>query len=151
MNGFIDKRRNTGFEIDHRVIDEWLPIIQKEGFALYALIVSRADRAQHDDFDIPPARETLVYLSAGLPTLRQYAWLMEACGLIAITPGQSFWYNCYVVNDVPVCDEQTRTELRGWLNSDERLTDGFRRRILRHLDNYGCAPFLRSSAEEVDQ
>lgn len=96
-----DRRAIHQYSIQNRVFDDWLPIIGKEGYALYSFYVRCANR--EDERSYPGYATLQHHLGIGRSTISDTNRLLEWCGLIQIVPGDSSKTNDYYILDAPEC------------------------------------------------
>ena len=104
-----DRRAVHQYSVHNRVFDEWLPIIGKEGYALYSFYVRCANR--EDERSYPGYTTIQHHLKMGRSTISDANRLLEWCGLIQIVSGDSTNTNDYYILDVPECTEAVRHEI----------------------------------------
>jgi len=129
-----DRREKHQFSIHNRVIDEWLPIIDKHGYAMYSLYVRLANKA--DERSWPGYTLIERHLGIGPATISNFNRLLTWCGLIHVEPGDRKTSNEYYILNVPTCTPEAIQDIRNKATTHFPAKSTFLQALLRRLETW---------------
>ena len=127
-----DCRESSDFDIDNRIVDQWIPIIGLQGLALYSLYVRMGNKK--DAVAFPGYTLIQRHLGIGRSTISRYNHLLQCCGLLRIKSGTRTTPNYYYILDVPDVTLEYLEIIKG---KAAQLGDAkFVRSILTRIDSW---------------
>lgn len=105
-----DRRQRHQFSIHNRLIDDWLPIIDHTGLALYSLFVRMANA--RDERCWTAYSTIAAHLRVSKSTVSDHNRLLAWCRLIHIEAGNQRRANNYYILDVPALDTDLLHHIR---------------------------------------